>query len=245
MVFAPDGRSVLSAGKDRLTAWDIWTGKERGRVATDPRSIQRLAFANHGWLLVGDGTDDLFVWGLAPTVIAKGPKPAAADLDACWNELRTDAPQQAERAANRFLAAPDAAVPYLAKQVRPAPPLDPQRVAQLIRDLDSKSFAARQRATDELQRLGPMVEDAIRKALAAKPPLEVRRRFEQIREQQLHPYPTADPELLRTVRSIEVLERIGTPEARQVLERLAGGAVNAWPTLEAQTALRRLKRKAG
>src|SRR5205807_5936879 len=47
---------------------------------------------------------------------------------------------------------------------------------------------------------------------------------------------------LRGVRVIEVLESIGTPEARQVLERMAGGTPNALLTQEATAALRRLRK---
>jgi hypothetical protein len=42
---------------------------------------------------------------------------------------------------------------------------------------------------------------------------------------------------------VEVLERIGTAEARQVLERLAGGAPGVRLTREARTALGRLAGK--
>ena len=51
------------------------------------------------------------------------------------------------------------------------------------------------------------------------------------------------PETLRSLRAIEVLEHIATPEARQLLARLADGAPGAWQTREAKAALERLERK--
>jgi hypothetical protein len=48
------------------------------------------------------------------------------------------------------------------------------------------------------------------------------------------------PELLRGVRAVEVLERAGTPEARQLLAALAGGAPGALLTREAAASLQRL-----
>jgi hypothetical protein len=43
------------------------------------------------------------------------------------------------------------------------------------------------------------------------------------------------------VRAVETLERVGTPEARAVLEHLAGGAEGALQTREARAACERLK----
>ena len=50
-------------------------------------------------------------------------------------------------------------------------------------------------------------------------------------------------ETLRTLRAIQVLERIGTDEAREVLKKLATGAEAARETLEAKDALARLSRE--
>jgi hypothetical protein len=66
---------------------------------------------------------------------------------------------------------------------------------------------------------------------------EVKRRVEHVLE-------SADrltPELLRQMRAVEVLEHLDTPEARELLARLAGGADGALQTREAQAALARLK----
>jgi hypothetical protein len=48
------------------------------------------------------------------------------------------------------------------------------------------------------------------------------------------------PQRLRQVRAVELLERIGTPESRKILENLAGGVPAAWLTQEAKAALARL-----
>ena len=55
---------------------------------------------------------------------------------------------------------------------------DPQRlkkIDRLIADLDARDFATRQKAGDELAALGEEVEAALRKAVDAKPSLELRR----------------------------------------------------------------------
>ena len=47
-------------------------------------------------------------------------------------------------------------------------------------------------------------------------------------------------ETLRSLRAVEVLERIANPEARQMLSALAGGAADARLTVEAQAACKRI-----
>jgi hypothetical protein len=51
----------------------------------------------------------------------------------------------------------------------------------------------------------------------------------------------ARQEALRLSRGVEVLEHIGSAEARRVLQALAGGAPDAPLTREATAALRRLE----
>jgi hypothetical protein len=53
------------------------------------------------------------------------------------------------------------------------------------------------------------------------------------------------PEVLRRLRAIRVLERVGSAESRAVLERLAAGAPSAPETREATAALRRLTAPSG
>src|SRR5207302_347659 len=55
--------------------------------------------------------------------------------------------------------------------------------------------------------------------------------------------PIAPPEVLRTLRAIAALERVGTPEARAVLERMARGNPDAIETRDAKSALDRLSRR--
>ncbi|OAI54577.1 hypothetical protein AYO44_03275 [Planctomycetaceae bacterium SCGC AG-212-F19] len=64
------------------------------------------------------------------------------------------------------------------------PKLPPERIAQLITDLDSNSFDVRDNAAAELAKHVHVAQEALRKALQANPALEVRRRIEQILEQR-------------------------------------------------------------
>src|SRR5262245_12753363 len=78
-----------------------------------------------------------------------------------------------------------------------------------------------------------------RKALASRPTLEMSRRLraqlDEVSQRQCH----LTQEILRQVRAVEVLERIGTPGARELLEALSRGAAGTRLTCEARAAAHR------
>ena len=123
--------------------------------------------------------------------------------------------------------------------MQPVPGPDAHQITGWIRDLDSPRFAARQEASEALEKVGDLAKPALRKALSAKPSPEVRRRIEQL----LTKVEQLSPESLRAVRAVEVLEHIGSAEAKRVLERLAAGAEGARLTREAKASLDRLDRR--
>jgi hypothetical protein len=49
-----------------------------------------------------------------------------------------------------------------------------------------------------------------------------------------------NPELLRSLRAVEALEYVGTPDAQRTLKKLAGGAAEARLTQDAKESLKRL-----
>jgi hypothetical protein len=77
----------------------------------------------------------------------------------------------------------------------------------------------------------------LRRRLTDHPSLELRRRVQAILD-------TLDvarsPERLRQVRAMETLEAMATPEARQLLHKLADGEPMAVQTREAKASLQRL-----
>ncbi len=112
---------------------------------------------------------------------------------------------------------------------------------RLISDLDSDRFASRDEATAELAKLGELAEPALQKTLRDTPSLEVRQRAERLLERLKGP--TTPGQHLQTLRAVEVLEQLATPEAREVLRKLAAGAPAARETYETAAALERLARR--
>jgi hypothetical protein len=129
-------------------------------------------------------------------------------------------------------------VAFFKNRIQPAPVPDAKMVAKLIAELEDEVYKIRQNATAGLLKLGETVVPALDKALATAPPLETVQRLQDLRK-RLTGFVLTD-EKLRLYRAVEVLERIATPEARQLLQTLAGGAPGALATTTAQAALVRL-----
>jgi HEAT repeat protein len=126
-------------------------------------------------------------------------------------------------------------------RLRIVPKADSQKIAKLISDLDSSEFNIRERATEELDNLGEWAEEALRQTLRQCPSAEVRRRVEALLEKPAAPgWPGVR---LRTLRAIEVLEQIGTPEARAALEKLAAVRPENQLAEEARMSLERLAKR--
>jgi hypothetical protein len=104
--------------------------------------------------------------------------------------------------------------------------------------LNSNKLALRQAATESLLKVGDQAVPALQKLHAAPPTLETQRRAEALLTKLLGGALTS--EQVRMVRALEVLERLDTPEARQLLSTLAGGASGAFLTREAEAALEHL-----
>src|SRR5205085_91419 len=117
-----------------------------------------------------------------------------------------------------------------------------KRLAGLIADLDDERFTVRERASSELALFGEAAAPALRKKLADKPSLEARQRVEQLLARLNNPLGAWSPDELRGVRALEVLERVGTSEASQILESLSKGASGDRLAQEAKASLDRLAR---
>jgi hypothetical protein len=135
--------------------------------------------------------------------------------------------------------APKQAIDFLRTQLMPVPLIDGKQLARLIDDLDSDTYARREKATEQLERLGGVAGLALHDTLKRKPSLELRRRVENLLA-KLDPLdPPADT--LRIVRAVQALELIGSPEASAFLEHLASGAAGARLTEEARASWHRLQ----
>jgi hypothetical protein len=198
-----------------------------------------VSFSPDGRLLASAGMDTSgLVWDLTGRFRDGRFEPCPLperDLGRHWNDLAGADAARAYRAVLALAGSPDNAVSFLHERLKSLTrPVDPNRVAALVADLDSGEFDRREKAIGELERLGPAAESPLRQALAGKPSLETRRRIERVLEK------LAQTDLLRAGRAIEALEMIGTDPARRALEDVAGRAKGTGQAQHAAAAALRL-----
>jgi WD40 repeat protein len=247
IAFAPDGRTLAARGPGRsVHLWDIATGKEAGELKGHEGGVTALAFAPDGKALASGSSDTtVLIWDAArlnPEAKLASVQLPAAELEALWTDLAGPDGVKAYQGMQKLRAAPGQVVALLRERLRPAVAVDAEKIRQLVADLGSKRFAQRQRASADLEKLGELAAPELTKALDNGVPLETRKRIEQLLEKVTGG--NLSNEQLRLVRALEVLELLGTPEARQVLQALSRGAPGALPTREAQATLDRLARRA-
>jgi WD40 repeat protein len=240
VAFAPRDNLIASGGRDgSLRLWEADTGRELRRAPGHMGAIHAICFAADCKSMFSAGADTtILVWDVATLI--HDPLPPVADLssrqlETLWSDLASEEDETAYEAVHTLSAAGKQGVTLIRQRVRP---VAAELIARWLAQLDDDRFTAREKATEELAELGKLVEGPLRKHLQGDPSVESRRRMEAL----LHKIEetTFSPERARAIRAVEVLERIGSAEAKRVLETLATGAPDAELTREASAALKRL-----
>src|SRR5439155_10548978 len=89
----------------------------------------------------------------------------------------------------------------------------PKKIARWLAELDDDTFEVRERASEELARLGKSIETELRRARAATKSVEAGKRLDAL----LAALNSAANETVRARRALAVLELASTPKTRQVL----------------------------
>jgi RNA polymerase sigma factor (sigma-70 family) len=249
LTFAPNGRllAILNNG-DYLASGerpqnhtvvrllDAYTGEELHRYSGHRAAVTSAAFSRDGTrLATGSKDTTALLWEIPEPIRRGGPVGAPLkpeEFKALWERLAGTDEAATYRAMGR-LAAAGRSVPLLAERLAASVGLNKQADGW-IAELSDKRFATRARAENELRKLGAAAEGSLRKALASAPTLEVRRRIEGLLEKQ------GGAGNLRALRAVEVLEHVGTAEARKALEAVARAAPDARLAGEARAAAARL-----
>jgi dipeptidyl aminopeptidase/acylaminoacyl peptidase len=239
---SPDGRMLAWADfEGTITLWELASNQVRRHFQGHSFRVPSLAFSPDSKTLASGSADTtVLLWDTTGRHTAK--QSGGVSADQLWADLASKDASKAFDTIGLLTAAPQQAVPLLKDNLKPVPAsVESKEVARLIADLDSERFEVRQKAMEDLKRLGEHAEPGLREALNDKLSLEARKRVEELLE-GIRALSTS-PERLRELRAVEVLEHIGTPAAHQVLQSLANGAPTARLTHEAKAALDRLTRR--
>jgi dipeptidyl aminopeptidase/acylaminoacyl peptidase len=250
IAFSPNGRLLASvdwwamphARHDWIHVWDAWTGKEVGHLTGHRGGIRSFSFAPDGKTLASGGLDNtILIWdvtGLLPATKSAAEKLSREELARCWDDLAGTDAARAYCSMAELSRHPQQTVGFINDNLAAHPGMIAEKLAHLIADLDNDAFKTRESASKELAKLGRLAEGALKKTLDENPSAELKRRIQNLLD-KLEPKED-DPEQIRLLRVIEVLERLGTPEARSLLRKLAQEASIPDVAREARVSLQRL-----
>jgi WD40 repeat protein len=250
LTFSPDGRLLALSSFDfpgrkaAVRVYEVAAGVLRREFTGHTGPVTALAFSpDRKRLASGSNDTTVLLWDLtAPDEEVATGKPTAEELDRLWAALADSDGRAAFKAMRRLASASDEAAALLAKHVKAAGGGEGDAIAKLIAALDDDRFDVREAAQKDLLALGKSAEEPLKKALAAKPSAEVKRAIEYLLDKLKDKGQGPPADLVRALRAVEVLEDLGTPEAKKVLEELAKGGADAPQTAAAKEALGRLER---
>ncbi len=241
LAFSPDGQYLAVASEKEVQLLEVLTGRKVRALAGHQGELTCLAFSPDGkTLLTGAQDRTVLRWNLADLAEKHDKTPLKPEqCQALWDDLKGSDRLKAFESQRRLLRSPGPTLALLQKRLQPVAAVDPKQVARLIADLDSDQFQTRDSAVRQLQAMGDLAEDALRRALKDAHSVEVRKQIEQLLEKTELSFETC-----RDQWALGFLERTSTAEARRLLEELARGEPRSWQTREARTILQRLAQKA-
>ena len=248
MAFAPDGGMLAAAGRSNehaIRLMDPATGQDLGQFLGHLDEVTCCAFSPDGRFLASGSADQtILLWDRArakPAGRAGKVDTTPRGLDALWRDLIDPDATRAYAAIASLSAVPRHSLPLLRERLRPVAAVSAADIEKHVKALDSGNFTQRERATVALEKLGDLAQPALQKLLDGGPSLEARRRAERLLTKLERTAGSAED--LLALRATAVLERLGTTEARRLLQTLADGAPGARLTEQAKASLGRLARR--
>jgi WD40 repeat protein len=244
LAYSPDSRMLALGHLDgSLTFWEVISGQQRFRITGHRGGVFALTFSADGRYLVSAGADTAaLVWDLRVAKRSHLPSGGLKERgqDAWLQDLRSENARQAFQALFRLAEGRDVPAVVLSRLL-PEICGDRHRVLEWVTALDAREFARREQASRELQALGGQAEELLQQTLKKPTSAEQRVRVQRLLE-RLRQHPIT-PQRILGVRTLELLERVGTAEARRVVQTIAREAADLWIRQQADLVLKRWKER--
>ena len=211
--FSPDGRTLAASGEQNsLILFETATGTQRDRITGHASAIQSVTFAGDGRTLAASSRESpVYVWDWLGLSEFAGRPPTAAERDQLWSDLARGDAKSAFQAIRRLAAVPG----RRRGTFRPAPEARGggrgrarPRIGGPARQPPVRRPAAGHDRTGESRRPGGRgtASRAQREGIGRGAGATVQRLLDRI--------DAGTPDMLRAIRAVETLERIGTPAAK-------------------------------
>ncbi len=234
VAFNPDGRTVTTCAMVEPVAkvWNLATGQLHKTLAGHRGMVGAVDFSANGhWLVTGSQDTTCLVWNFdALRPASKATPLKSEEIARHWETLRERDATRAYRAAWELIGGGATSVDAIREHLKPAKPAAASAIARWIEELDATKYAVRERATASLIGVLDQAEGTLRRVLATTNSAEVRQRVKLI----------LDWPRLRESRAVEILETLGSREAKALLDEISRGPDGSLLTREAKAALKRL-----
>lgn len=247
IAFSLDSKMLVAGTASGVVQlWEVETGKLRRRFVGHRGVVHAVSFCRSGQAVVSGSEDTtLLVWDVTGQLLndAKHRTPLTTEqLGNLWTNLGDADARKAYDALCSLLASPSGVPAFILRRIRLSFQYDRTQVEKWVAQLDDEQFAVREEAKRKLKELGDQAEPALQSAMKRSSSVEQRRRVQELLShlnRSTHP-----PERILALRTVELLERIGTTEAKDALRIIAKESPGIVIQQNAEAALLRLARKA-
>ena len=250
VAFSPDNRHLVVARRDgSLALVETLTQTLIVEVPCIGERAFCASFSPDGRRLVtghsGSAENRAVVWDFQEMFLQTLRDKSKTGLDQAMKSLAEAEPRRAYSAIAQLVEKPEAAIELIkdALNLGSKKPADVSGFEKYVADLDSSEFLVREAALEKLLQMRRQTKDRLERALEDAVSLEARIRLQQILELKESTIPGEGSNLAqrRALRSIFLLELIGSMEARELLMKLSRAEVDLEIAIAAKFAITRLR----